>query len=52
MFEILLTLIGIGILSVVVIFVGENYVEKLSDKSTFKKWWRNNIISPEPKDKI
>jgi hypothetical protein len=50
--EIALTLMAISLLSFIVIMVGENYVEKLSDKSTFKKWWRNNIISPEPKDKI
>jgi hypothetical protein len=50
--EIVLTLMAISLLSFIVIMVGENYVEKLSDKSTFKKWWRNNIISPEPKDKI
>lgn len=51
MFKILLTLVVIGILSFVIIMIGENYVEKLSDKSTFKKWWRNNIVAPDPRDK-
>lgn len=52
MLQIFITLIVLGLLSITFVIVGENYVDKLSDKSTFKKWWRRNIVATDPKDKI
>jgi hypothetical protein len=52
MLNIFIALIVISLLSFFVVVVGENYVEKLPKESTFKKWWRSNIVGEEPKGKI
>lgn len=51
MLQIFLSLAALAITSFLIIILGERYADRLSDKSAFKKWWRNNIIAPEPKIK-
>ena len=49
LFYFFLSMVLLGVISILIILIGE-YFAKKNENSKFAKWWRKNIITQMPED--